>query len=54
MQISKFSVFIFSKFSLFLNLELIRITFDLAEFNVNLFAYIQSANNKLHILGMQY
>ena len=41
MQISDFFVFILSNFPLSLNLELISITFDLHEFNVNLFASIQ-------------
>ena len=41
MQISEFSVVIMPNFSLSLNLELIRTTFDLDEFNVSLFASIQ-------------
>ena len=41
MQISDLSAFILPNFPLSLNLELISITFDLNEFNVNLFASIQ-------------
>ena len=41
MQISDFFVFILPNFSLSLNLELISKTFDLDEFNFNLFASIQ-------------
>ena len=41
MKILEFSVFEFPILSLFLNLELSSITFDLVEFNVNAFVSIQ-------------
>ena len=42
MQITGFPVFILPNFSLSFNLELISLTFHLDEFNVNIFASIQT------------